>query len=119
MALTASNIDGEALNALRKANILLAENNTTWTDFILNKETPKYETPKYEEPIVRRTEEPKYQTAKDNSPDIEEMIDFCLENLGSASGKKFIKSLKEWYLEKGFLTKRQRESLESWYNNIA
>lgn len=104
MQLTTSPFDGEALNAIRKANAELAEADITWEDILKNKEI-----------IIKQVTQ---IIKKEPNPEIEHMLNICIHNVRSTSGKAFVKSLQTWYKEKGFLTKKQEESLRRWYGNI-
>ena len=103
MRATSSN-DNEALTALRMANSMLDSANLTWEQFIAEKTIVVQE--------VMQT------IAKPQDPEVEQMLSMCLAHVRSASGRRFIQSLNDWYSNKGFLTERQKEALRKWYDNI-
>lgn len=102
MQLTTSSFDGEALNAIRKVNLFLAENNMTWEQFIKEKNIV------FKEVIIK----------KQPDVEIEEMLKACKKAVRSSSGQMFIKSLADWYKKHGSLTEKQKESLKKWFNNV-
>lgn len=115
MQLSTSTYEGEALNAIRMANAILAEADLSWDDFISQKE------------IIINEIEYKDNENKDNIQkidieeclNIEEMFTMCLYRIKVESGLNFIKSLKEFYDRRGYLTVKQQEALKKWYENIA
>ena len=102
MNLTTSTFDGEALNAIRKANLLLAESNISWIEFIKEKNIT------IKEIVVK----------KPRDPQIEEMLRLCKKGVRSISGKMFINSLADWYKKHGSLSEKQLISLKKWYDNV-
>ncbi len=104
MNLTTSTYDGEALNAIRKANLLLAESNISWTEFIKEKNI----TIIVNEIIIK----------KPRDPQIEEMLRICKKGVRSLSGKMFIHSLADWYKKHGTLSEKQLIALKRWYDNV-
>ena len=102
MNLTTSTFDGEALNAIRKANLLLAESNISWAEFIKEKNIT------IKEIVVK----------KPRDPQIEEMLRLCKKGVRSISGKMFINSLADWYKKHGSLSEKQLISLKKWYDNV-
>ena len=111
MELTTSSYDGEALNALRKANAELFKYNLTWNQFLSNKQiiitNPIQNQPK---PDIDLKLEKHKQT--------ERMLSTCLQCIHSESGLEFIRSLKKQFDSSGYLTDRQLEALCKWYNNF-
>ncbi|MBX2989124.1 MAG: hypothetical protein KF802_14635 [Bdellovibrionaceae bacterium] len=92
--LTASNSDGEALNAIRLANSILRKANRTWSDLISGG-------------VARQ----------DSGPSIQEMLEF-LQNCDLHSGtRRFIDSLEDFHSKNGFLTDRQMTKLKEIYQH--
>lgn len=110
MGYTASPNDGEVLNAIRIANGILNSANITWEQFIAQKTIIVQE--------VMNTAQASAQVKTGNNPEIEKMLVACLHNIRSGSGLKFVQSLADWYKAKGFLTQKQKDALERWYDNI-
>ncbi len=110
MGYTTSPNDGEAINAIRIANGILDGANITWEQFIAQKTIVIQE-------VVSRTV-PDLTSTKGKDPQIEQMLSACLKGINSSSGLKFIQSLAEWYKAKGFLTQKQKDALERWYDNL-
>ncbi len=106
MGYTTSPNDGEVLNAIRIANGILNSANMTWEQFISQKTIVIQE-------IATQTIQ-----VKEKNPEIEKMLATCLQSIQSRSGLKFIQSLADWYKSKGFLTQKQKDSLERWYDNV-
>lgn len=102
MELSASPIDGEALNALRFANQMLVEADISWTDLINNKDI-----------IIKEV-----HIKKEPNPEIEEMLKICKKGVRSSSGQMFIRSLADWYKNHGSLTEKQVDALRKWFDNI-
>lgn len=108
MGYTASPNDGEVLNAIRIANGILNSANITWEQFIAQKT------------IVVQEISPgnmQIKTEEKNS-EIEKMFTICLQKIRSESGLKFMQSLADWYKTKGYLTSKQKDALERWYDNV-
>jgi len=104
MNLTTSTFDGEALNAIRKANLLLAESNISWAEFIKEKNI----TINVNEIIVKKPKDPK----------IEEMLRICKKSVRSGTGQMFVRSLADWYKKHGALSEKQLIALKKWYDNV-
>lgn len=102
MQLTTSTYDGECLTAIRKANLLLAENDLTWETFIKEKNIT------IKEIVIK----------KEKDPEIENMLKLCRKTVRSSSIKMFVNSLSHWYKEHGSLTEKQKEALTKIYSNI-
>jgi len=102
MNLTTSTFDGEALNAIRKANLLLAESNISWAEFIKEKNITIN----------------KIVIKKPRDPEIEQMLKICKKGVRSSSGQMFIRSLANWYKNHGSLSEKQMEALKAWYDNV-
>ena len=107
MGYTASPNDNEVLNAIRIANGILNGADITWEQFIAQK------TIVIQEVVTQVQPQP-----KDKNPEIEKMLSICLQNVQSGSKLKFIQSLVDWYKAKGFLTSKQKDALERWYDNV-
>ena len=106
---TTSPNDNESLTACRMANGIMASMNMTWEQLISEKTIVIHEIAGYAADAK--------QAPKD-AKDIEAMLKTCLSNVTSSSGRKFIQSLADWYLKKGFLTTKQKEALQRWYDNV-
>ena len=106
---TTSPNDNEALNACRMANGIMASMNMTWEQLISEKTIVIHE-------IAGSATDAK-QAPKDEK-NIELMLKTCLSNVQSSSGRKFTQSLADWYSKKGFLTTKQKEALQRWYDNV-
>lgn len=106
MELSASPIDGEALNSIRIANKMLLENNISWSQFVAEKTL-----------IIQEVQQ---IIAKPSKPDVdvEKMLSECIVNVTSSTGLAFIRSLNDFYKTKGFLTPKQKEALKKWYDNV-
>lgn len=119
MLMTTSPHDGEALNAIRKANAILAEANVNWAEFLAAVETTKAAAPdqSYRTPPSQRRHKNDDNAftnvggggsgEKFNDPAV---IDPLFEKAfakssGSFSG--FLESVFDWWTEKGFLTEKQ------------
>ena len=102
MIMTTSSFDGEALNAIRMANAMLAEHNFNWEDFISGKMQAKaIPQPR---PRSRRMD----QHGEDAN-----LIEEAKESVNQkASFYKVIESISNWFDDKGFITDRQREVLQ-------
>lgn len=105
MELSASPIDGEALNAIRMANKMLLEHNISWSQFISEKTL-----------IIQEVQQIVTKTKPD--VDVEKMLTECIINIYSPTGLAFVRSLNDFYKTKGFLTPKQKEALKKWYDNI-
>lgn len=116
--LSTSPNDNEALSALRKAQSILAQNNSCWTDFIDGLEPQEPEKRYHSDEFYERKAEQEKPKQKPMDDNIEDMLDVCMENVrGSAS--EFIESLGEFYQDKGYLTIKQEEALRKFYRNCA
>lgn len=118
MKMTSSSNDGEALNALRKANSILDEVNISWEELLRNRiKIKKIEAgpnPKYARGFASGGSSAKKYT---NKQEIETMFAIVLDSVPkSSSFYSFIKSLEDWWETKGFLTEKQYEKLKKAYN---
>lgn len=94
---TTSGFDGETLAAIRRANAMLQSAGKRWSD------------------VMQPSKTAPTQQAKD--PTIEEMLVACRRDVKKESGREFIKSLAEFYYERGYLTTKQQSALHKWYKN--
>lgn len=100
MMLTASDQDGEALTALRKANAMLAAENKNWEEFISEKpdapNTPRSSGVRYIDPKV-----------------IDPLFDKLLRTVPHMSGfRDFVESVHEFWRDERFLTEKQFRALK-------
>ena len=100
--MTSSSYDGECLAAIRRANVILLEENITWSDIF-----------KVKQSLPTPLDKPNF-----SSEQIKHMLVMCLARVHSRSGLEFLKSLQGFYRNRGYLTERQLEALQSWYKNI-
>lgn len=100
--MTSSRFDGECLVAIRKANILLMEENKTWSDVFQTKQSLSSPEKEYKFPDEQ----------------IRHMLTMCISQTKSRSGLEFLKSLQEFHRTRGMLTGRQLEALYRWYKNL-
>jgi hypothetical protein len=125
MNLTTSDSDGEALSSLRKANEMLKKNRMDWRGFlsggvsrsvILENERLKSENLRLAAALASKASAPK-ETIDIENEDIKEMFD-VVENKVNGSALEFIRSLKTFFEENGYLTDKQGSALKKFYNNI-
>lgn len=102
--LTNSDIDPEALNAIRFANDLLRKNQLNW-DSLFNP-------PKFQEPDRKK------KTDQKRSESLKITFEFIYENAWASFDFTFIDSLHERFEEGGDLTNRQLESLLKVYETV-
>jgi hypothetical protein len=112
MMMTTSSNDGEALNALRMANALIAKDNRNWQEVL--------------EQLVSVTSEAKYEAqraaaqprAMSRTPDeINAALEFMLDALPpSSSFRSFMESLHAQWEARQYLTERQIEVLFNSYD---
>ena len=109
MMLTTSPSEGEALNAIRKANSLLAEANLDWDDFLRGKAK-----------ITGGSSQVIYSGKKyTNGDEIEMMFNQILSTINKGTSfYKFIISLSEWWEDNSFLTEKQYSALRKSYERI-
>ena len=106
MSLTTSEFNGEALNAIRMANSVLARTNQTWEDLLKGKIVmiaPPSDDTKTTRSSVR------HQNANEINGYFETLF-----NRGSRLGtfRTWVNSVHEWWEEKGFLTDAQYQTLK-------
>lgn len=111
LELTASDNDGEALNAIRKANSFRAKIGKTWTElFFTNKviHQPSYS---YKPPKIYK----KKTAGAATCSRINKILVFLLNKNLSDGAKTFVKSLNEQFEENNTLTDKQIAALERIY----
>lgn len=117
MGMTFSDQDGEALNAIRKANAMLAKHNLDWYDVLGRAVNGAADPPPQPQPQPKpayqgeRAEAPK---AQPNKLSIEEQIRRAFDELrGNLHGsfETFINSLETQFRDKGDLSIDQRRAL--------
>jgi hypothetical protein len=105
--LTTSQYDGEALNAIRMANAVLARTNQTWEDLLKGKVV-----------MIQGAQEGTLSKSPTNirHSDPNEINGYfeTLYDRGSRLGtfKTWVDSVHEWWEEKGFLTDNQYNTLK-------
>lgn len=104
MMRTTSPNDFETLVSIRMANAMMHENNINWEDFIAQKTIVINE-------VVQKIQ-------KEDDADIEKMLGMCLAHVKSPSGRAFIESLNLFYMDRNFLTQKQKDSLIRFYKNL-
>ena len=116
LELSFSTSDGEALSAIRKANILLQKQKKNWREFIQDQrstnddseETYKYYNKRY-------YQSPTYPTDEERD-EINEMFRVVLDKVKSGP-KDFIQSLHDQWEGKGRLSEKQLSALRKFYDN--
>lgn len=110
LSMTTSSSDGEALAAIRKANKILTENNTTWNNFIRGIPTPR-PVSRPSAPMGRGTSNaPRDFTKIYDDPEIPNMIE-ALRRDAKGSFLGFVESISCQWHDKGYLTKAQYEAV--------
>lgn len=97
--LSASDNDGEALNAIRAANALIRKNGLTWAILLLQDSPPP------PRPI------------DNDMPDIQEMIDQIRARITDDFDETFLNSIERQYKRRGKLTDGQIRGLQNIYDN--
>ncbi len=111
MKLTQSDQDGEALNALRMANTILVEANVSWEELLRAKVAVTSS--------VAAQSVPQGGKRYTNKEEIETMLSGVLSSmLAGSSFHTFIKSLEDWWNEKGWLTEKQYNALRKSYERV-
>lgn len=106
MMLTASNADGEALNAIRIANRMLTGAKLNW-----------------EQVLKVRLAGPELHEKRAKSEKVDrkavtrQMLNVCLENVQGPAAE-FIESLEESFVKYGSLTAKQMNALKKFYDRI-
>lgn len=111
MKMTTSPSEGEALNAIRMANSLLAEANLDWDDFLRGKAKI----------IEGKTSGQNTYSGKKytNASEIESMLNAVLSSIKSGTSfYGFIESLRDWWEGNQFLTEKQYNALRKSYERI-
>lgn len=112
MSLTTSDVDAEALAALRQANKVLAANSLTW-EMVLSK-VVKIDGPEIEEFTQPNNGDPQDEDkvrARVRAAAIDDALQKVLDNTAAGSFRDFILSLEEQWRSKNWLTAPQREAL--------
>lgn len=104
--LSQSSEDGEALAAIRRANAMLKDQNTTWEMVILGK--PRK---------AEFSEEPLKKSKKKGTDDelIKQMFGAVKSSVKGRPAEDFIESIYTFWKTAGFLTVKQRAALERYY----
>lgn len=127
MRMTESGSDGEALNAVRLANRMLAADGKHWGDVLVGSAHPTRTAPDWRTPPSKRKrgagDTTRYGRAASQRREQDERrvsssdIDVMLAELGSRrhdmSTMMFIASLNDWWERNGYLTGPQYDALKS------
>lgn len=105
MNLTQSSYDGEALNAIRMANAVLARTNQTWDDLLAGKIVMI--APITGAPTVRQSSGIRYTDTDEINAYFNKLYG---RNLGTF--KEWVDSVHDWWETKGFLTEAQYKTLK-------
>jgi hypothetical protein len=105
--LTTSQYDGEALNAIRMANAVLARTNQSWED-LLDGKIVMIAPLDNEKPLA------KSQVRYSNHAEIDGFFEILYDRGDYRLGtfKAWVDSVHEWWEEKGYLTEKQYETLK-------
>jgi hypothetical protein len=105
MGMTTSPHDGEALNALRKANAMLAASNLTWQELlaVTSPSQPR------QQPATFR-DVPSEQKKHTDSKEIDRLFEQAFHR-ARGSFREFLESIHDWWETKKFLTERQYQAL--------
>jgi hypothetical protein len=106
MMMTTSSNDGEALAAVRKANSLLAANQSNWHDFIKAVPAPRPRPKPMGRGMFEEQFKPNY-----TDPEIPRMLNALLRDVKGGGFRDFLLSLKDHWEEKGSLTQGQYNAL--------
>lgn len=127
MNMTHSEVDNEALMALRKANKILKSYDYTWQDIFNAKIQISAELRKQGfDP--KNISNPKYsntpgyagsKSEKKSGSEVEHMLDFVLRNTAShTSYHGFVDDVNNYYEKNGFITKNQYAAIKRGYDNL-
>lgn len=131
MGMTASSHDGEALNAIRKANALLGAQNMNWEDFLRAKVKWAREEPKGEKTSSEKDRDQRYRGgAKREYPDgskmaskpedveaVETIFKFLFDKIPpNSSFREFLNSICDYWEMNGFITERQFDAIHNAYH---
>ncbi len=114
MMMTTSDIDAEALSALRKSNEILKRHGYTWTSAFQRLVKVERGMEAYTEEPAQKDEsltEARRRTIREAFNDLE-----AVEIRGGDA--EFVESLEDWFTKKGFLTDAQREGLFAIRNRL-
>lgn len=110
MMLAQSPNDGEALNALRKANAKLASINRNWEELLRGKVT----TSDFPDIPMGGDLKTSGGGVKHTDPFIDTMLDDLMREV-KGGFRDFIESINIWWEQKGFLTEKQYQAVKkSW-----
>ena len=109
LALTASDNDGEALNACRMANAILKKNGLSWGAFI-DPYIPQGDTAK------RSHDDPRENPREPE--DVWDLIEYVRDNAWPGFDFSFIDTIERRYDQTGRLTPGQLRALRNIYDNI-
>lgn len=118
MMMTTSDVDGEALVALRKANAMLAEQNMNWEELL--KAKVKFARQERSEEYHQRKRGERNRHDSTNGefvmPSDEEInlfFEILLDSVHpKAPFREFVESVHSFWEENGYLTKRQAEAIK-------
>ncbi len=111
MKLTQSDQDGETLNAIRMANTILVEANVSWEELLRAKVAVTSS--------VAAQSVPQGGKRYTNKEEIETMLSGVLASMATGSSfYSFIKSLEDWWMDKGWLTEKQYNALRKSYERV-
>lgn len=125
MGMTGSAGDGEALNAVRKANEMLRAAGKTWSDVLSAPTAAAFGTPDYRTPPSRRgtgsygkPHRPTRRSEEERirSDDIEPMLSELGAKRHDVSTLMFVASLREFWEREGYLTQSQYEHVKRVYD---
>lgn len=116
MMLTSSESDGEALNALRRANALLKKNNLVWAEFLSSRTTPRARaSQRTYEPPPRNDPPPTDAAAWAATMDLRNAVFKPLLRILVGGPRDFIDSLYTQWNDWGNLTPKQWAALRKFY----
>jgi hypothetical protein len=100
MMMTTSDMDGEALTALRMANAMLAEDNLNWEEFCNGKD-----------------QQQRQYTAHTDIDNIDKMFAVLFDTVPATDGfREFIESVHAFWERTGRLTPRQYDAIKRAYD---
>ena len=117
LELTASEHDGEALNAIRKANNLRMTLKKSWHEILLQSQKSSNYT-YYSPPPPPKREKSRFYKNSDEVEIMFKKLHQIHKNRISESAKNFVRSLEQYFADWGNLTERQYSSLEKIYKQF-
>jgi len=105
MGMTGSIHDGEALNALRMANAILAETGMSWEEFIKGRVTVQMVQ------MGQPSPPPRSGKIYKDAEEIDECFEILLEGRLSESFRGFVESVHSFWQERGYLTEAQYKAI--------